>query len=105
MLHGWQEEAEQSGCKTIRGAETSFCFMSVEIPADLHRRHVGMLLWLPLRPSALPFGYTSSARAVWEIQDIKKIQLASFSLTKYGMDEVALTPERFLPILTIFQCT
>lgn len=42
---------------------------------------------------------------LWEIQGIKKIQLASFSLKKYGMDEVALTHERFLPVLTISQCT
>lgn len=106
LRHGWQEETEQSGCKTLWGAETSFFFVSVEIPADLHHRQVGILLRLPLRPSALLFGYTHLPQGLlWEIQDIKKVQLASFSLKKYGMDEVALTPERFLPILTIFQCT
>ena len=77
------------------GAEISFFFMSVGILADLRRREVGILLRLPLCPSALPVGYTHLQQGLlWEIQGIKKIQLASFSLKKYGMDEVALTHER-----------
>lgn len=107
VLREWQqEETEQSGWEALQGAEISFFFVSVGIPAGLHPREVGILLGWLLGPSALPLGYTHLQQGLlWEIQGIKKIQLASFSLKKYGMDEVALTRERFLPILTIFQCT
>lgn len=106
IVQRWQQkETEQCGWEALWEAEISFSFMSVGFPAHLHHREVGTLLWIPLEPPLHHLDtHISSKGCYGKVKEIKKLHLAGLSLKKYGMKEVALTHERFLPILTIFQC-